>query len=115
MNVRYGAGDAKIGTIIGGGIREGKALKERFFNNLPALGDLRDRVDRAASRGYIIGLDGRKVRVRSEHAALNTLLQSAGALVMKKALVLLDDYAKQWRLDYRFCGNIHDEIQSEVL
>jgi len=46
---------------------------------------------------------------------LNTLLQAAGAIVMKKALVILDDYAKQWKLDYKFIGNIHDEVQSEVV
>jgi DNA polymerase I-like protein with 3'-5' exonuclease and polymerase domains len=66
------------------------------------------------ARGYLTGLDGRKLHVRSEHAALNTLLQAAGAIVMKKALVLLDDYAKQWNIDYKFIGNIHDEVQAEV-
>ena len=45
---------------------------------------------------------------------MNTLLQAAGAIVMKKALVILDDYAQQWRLNYKFIGNIHDEIQTEV-
>ena len=27
---------------------------------------------------------------------------------MKQALVTLDDYARQWKLDYKFIGNIHD-------
>ena len=45
---------------------------------------------------------------------MNTLLQSAGAIVMKRALVLLDTYAEQWSLDYKFVGNIHDEIQTEI-
>ena len=45
---------------------------------------------------------------------MNTLLQAAGAIVMKKALVILDDYAKQWKIDYKFIGNIHDEVQAEV-
>lgn len=110
----YGAGDAKIGSIVGGSAREGKRLKEKFLRNTPALGDLRERVGRAAGRGYVFGLDGRKVFIRSEHAALNTLLQSAGAIVMKKALQLLDEYATIWKLDYKFVGNIHDEIQTEV-
>jgi DNA polymerase-1 len=110
----YGAGDAKIGSIVGGTAQVGKRLKERFLRNTPALGDLRERVGRAAGRGYVFGLDGRKVFIRSEHAALNTLLQSAGAIVMKKALQLLDEYATLWKLDYKFVGNIHDEIQTEV-
>ena len=110
----YGAGDAKIGSIVGGTARDGKRLKEKFLSNTPSLRDLRERVSVASGRGYLYGLDGRRVAVRSEHAALNTLLQSAGAIVMKKALVLLDEYAKLWNINYKFIGNIHDEIQTEV-
>tara|TARA_R110000803_G_scaffold17798_3_gene47847 strand:- start:63 stop:656 length:594 start_codon:yes stop_codon:yes gene_type:complete len=110
----YGAGDAKIGTIVGGSAKDGSVLKQRFLRNTPALESLRDRVGRASGRGFLRGLDGRRLQVRSEHAALNTLLQGAGAVVMKKALVLLDDYAQQWSLDYKFIGNIHDEVQAEV-
>ena len=110
----YGAGDAKIGSIIGGSARDGKRLKEQFLRNTPALRTLRERVGVASGRGYVLGLDGRRVAVRSEHAALNTLLQSAGAIVMKKALCLLDEYAQLHKIDYKFIGNIHDEIQTEV-
>ena len=110
----YGAGDAKIGTIVGGSARDGAGLKERFLRNTPSLESLRERVVRASGRGYIRGLDGRRLHVRSGHAALNTLLQAAGAIVMKKALVILDKYAKEWGLDYKFIGNIHDEVQTEV-
>jgi DNA polymerase-1 len=110
----YGAGDAKIGTIVGGSAKDGSRLKQRFLRNTPALENLRERVGRASGRGYLRGLDGRRLHVRSEHAALNTLLQAAGAIVMKKALVLLDDYAQQWNLNYKFIGNIHDEVQTEV-
>ena len=110
----YGAGDAKIGSIVGGTAVDGKRLKEKFLANTPSLGRLRERVGVASGRGYVLGLDKRRVYVRSSHAALNTLLQSAGAIVMKKALCLLDEYAILWGIDYRFIGNIHDEIQTEV-
>jgi DNA polymerase I-like protein with 3'-5' exonuclease and polymerase domains len=110
----YGAGDAKIGSIVGGDAEAGRYLKEEFLRNTPALARLRERVGRSAARGYVRGLDGRRVIVRSEHSALNTLLQSAGAIVMKKALCLLDYQATAHKLDYHFIGNIHDEIQSEV-
>ena len=110
----YGAGEAKIGSIVGGSAKDGYRLKQRFLRNTPSLEDLRDRVGRAAQRGHLIGLDGRKLWIRSEHSALNTLLQAAGAIVMKKALVLLDEYAKQWNINYKFVGNIHDEVQTEV-
>ena len=110
----YGAGDAKIGSIVGGTAVDGKRLKEKFLANTPSLGRLRERVGVASGRGYVLGLDKRRVYVRSSHAALNTLLQSAGAIVMKKALCLLDEYAILWGIDYNFIGNIHDEIQTEV-
>ena len=111
----YGAGDAKIGSIVGGTAKDGKRLKEKFLANTPSLGRLRERVGVASGRGYVLGLDKRRVYVRSAHAALNTLLQSAGAIVMKKALCLLDEYAILWGIDYNFIGNIHDEIQTEVI
>jgi DNA polymerase I-like protein with 3'-5' exonuclease and polymerase domains len=110
----YGAGDSKIGSIVGGTAKDGKRLKEKFLRNTPALRTLRERVGVASGRGYVLGLDGRRVAVRSEHAALNTLLQSAGAIVMKKALCILDEYATLYGIDYKFIGNIHDEIQTEV-
>ena len=110
----YGAGDAKIGSIVDGTKRDGSKLKAKFLSNTPALAALRDRVGTAAERGHLYGLDGRKLFIRSEHAALNTLLQSAGAIIMKKALQILDEYATIWGIDYKFVGNIHDEIQAEV-
>jgi len=111
----YGAGDGKIGEIVGGTSRDGKRLKKDFLDNTPALKDLRTRITKLSKKGTIDGLDGRKLHIRSSHAALNTLFQSAGAIVMKKALVLLDEYAKSYKIDYQFVGNIHDEIQTEVV
>jgi DNA polymerase I-like protein with 3'-5' exonuclease and polymerase domains len=111
----YGAGDAKLGSIVGGTAKDGYALRQRFLRNTPALEALRERVGQASRKGFLTGLDGRKLWVRSEHSALNTLLQAAGAIIMKRALVLLDDYATQHEIDYKFVGNVHDEIQSEVV
>ncbi len=111
----YGAGDEKIGEIVGAGAKEGKRLKKAFLKNNPKLKKLRDNVTSAARRGYLIGLDGRKILIRSEHSALNALLQSAGAIVMKKALIHLDNYSRKQSLTNEIVGNIHDEIQSEVL
>jgi DNA polymerase I-like protein with 3'-5' exonuclease and polymerase domains len=110
----YGAGDAKLGSVAGGSRATGERLKKRFMSNLPAFADLKTRVASEAAQGWVRGLDGRRLTVRSEHAALNTLLQSAGAIVMKQALILLDKYGILWGLDYKIVGNIHDEVQSEV-
>jgi DNA polymerase I-like protein with 3'-5' exonuclease and polymerase domains len=110
----YGAGDAKLGSVVGGNKRDGTELRKRFFDNLPAFKHLKDTVGRAASKGFLKGLDGRKLYVRSEHAALNTLLQSAGAIVMKQAMIGLNQLIKLNTLDAHFVCNVHDEWQLEV-
>jgi len=110
----YGAGDEKIGKIIGGSRNSGRALRERFLSSLPSLRTLKERVDRASEKGYLKGLDGRKIILRHKHAALNTLLQGAGAIVMKQGLVILDNLLKLNSIDYKFVANIHDEWQIEV-
>jgi len=110
----YGAGDAKIGSVVGGGKRLGAELKKRFLDNNPSLKTLRDRVSQAAKRGYLKGLDGRKIFIRNEHAALNSLLQGGGAIAMKRALVRLYALIKLNALDARFVANVHDEWQIEV-
>ena len=110
----YGAGDSKIGSIVDGSQRTGAKLRQRFLDNTPALAELRERVSIASQRGYLRGLDGRRLHIRSEHSALNTLLQSAGAIVMKKALAIFTDFAPKWKLDYKLLGSIHDEYQIEA-
>ena len=108
----YGAGDAKIGAIVGGNSTTGRKLKEAFLSNTPSLERVRGDILKQAASGILAGLDGRKLRVRSEHAALNTLLQGAGAIVMKQALVHLSDRLKN--IPHRFVANVHDEWQIET-
>jgi len=110
----YGAGPAKIGAIVGGGEKEGKKLIESFLSNTPALQKLRDKVTRLAEKEWLPGLDGRRLIVRSQHAALNTLLQGAGAIVMKQALILLHRKIINGKINARFVANIHDEWQIET-
>ncbi|SAK95744.1 DNA polymerase I [Caballeronia temeraria] len=116
----YGAGDAKIGSIVGKGAKEGKKLKESFLRKLPALGSLKKAVDKAAERGFLIGLDGRRVPVRHKHAALNTLLQGAGALIAKQWLIECFHEAERrgfkygWDRDFTLLGWVHDELQWAV-
>ncbi len=121
----YGAGDFKLGRIMGlmGSAKEvmaaGRRSRDNFLKGLPALGKLVDRVKkRGLRRGFLVGLDGGKLKIRHAHAALNTLLQSAGAIIMKQALVILDEDLQGAGLvpgkDYEFCANVHDEWQIDV-
>jgi DNA polymerase-1 len=109
----YGAGPAKIGKIVGGSAADGKKLIDTFLRNTPALKALREKVERLSEKGTLQGLDGRQLQIRSAHAALNTLLQSAGAIVMKQALVLLDKKIRLLKLNANFVANVHDEWQIE--
>jgi len=116
----YGAGDHKMGEIIGGGAREGQQLKRKFFSSLPALARLQEDVQRKTKAGgELKGLDGRILPIRSSHAALNMLLQSAGAVCMKVALIQLFHKLNQlkWQhgREYSFVANVHDEFQAEVV
>jgi len=111
----YGAGAAKIGKVVGAGAKEGQRLIDSFLENTPKLRALRENVAKVCkSSGSLPGLDGRRLHVRSDHAALNTLLQGAGAIVMKQALVILDERLTKLGIDYKFVANVHDEWQIEV-
>ena len=106
----YGGGDKLIGKIVGGSNKEGKKIKEKFLENTPALAELRNRVEKNSYKGYLMGLDGRKILVRSPHSALNFLLQSAGAIIAKRAWAI---FHSNCTLPYKQLGVIHDEIQLE--
>lgn len=110
----YGAGDEKLGKVVEGNTSDGRRAREYFFDNNPAFKSLRDRVTRAAGKKFLKGLDGRKLFIRNNHAALNTLLQGAGAIVMKKALQILSNRLYLSSTAHKFVANIHDEWQIEV-
>ena len=117
----YGAGDEKIGRIVGGTAADGAALKRRFLRNLPALAKLIKRVKRASKKGWLRGIDGSKIWMRRNdsgevmsHKALNTLLQSAGAIVMKESMVILDESRKIYCPKTKKVIDMHDEAQADV-
>ena len=110
----YGAGAAKIGSIINGSSEQGKEIQEKFLHNVPKLGRLIEAVRRKASRGYIRGIDGRRLWIRQIRAALNTLLQGGGAIVCKQWSIYLFDEIQERNLDAHLVNTIHDEQQYEV-
>ena len=110
----YGAGDKKIGSILGRSEADGRRVKEKFLRHTPSLRSLREKVDGVAKKRWLRGLDQRKILIRHPHAALNTLLQGAGACVMKYALTLLEEYVIKKRINAYPVVNVHDEFQYEV-
>ena len=110
----YGAGNKKLGTICGRSESYGREIKNRFLKRLPSLAKLRTRVELAVKKGWLKGLDQRKLIIRQKHSALNTLIQGGGAIAMKKALVILSDYISQYKIDAIPVVNVHDEFQYQV-
>lgn len=111
----YGAFDAKLGSIQGKGPVAGRKMRRAFEIKNPAYKRLVDAIEsKISSRQCLRGLDGRPLPIRETRTALNTVLQSAGAVVMKHALVRLDEVLRR---DYagraRIVGWIHDEFQIE--
>lgn len=118
----YGAGNKKIGEIVKGSATVGRQIKERFIASNPKLGALIEGVKSAASKGWVKGIDGRRVRIRRDpvtkrpqtHKALNTLIQTGGALVMKYSMIWLDLAIQAESLPSCKVIDMHDEGQSEV-
>ena len=122
----YGAGDAKLGHSLKPELSDaqkkqlGQELRRKFLDAIPGLEPLIDAVkERVRNSGRLRGLDGRPIFCRAEHAALNYLLQSAGAILSKRWVVigqqLLDEAGLTYDTDYTRCAYIHDEVQLSVV
>ena len=130
----FGSGDAKTGRIIGGSAEDGRRLKAKVFDRMPALKRVIDELtdewrltakkwyNKAYHRmeyknGYIRGLDGRPIQVDSEHKVLVYQLQSDEAIQMSAAYTVfhkwMDREGYVWGQDYGTVLWMHDEWQTE--
>lgn len=119
----YGAGDAKIGAIVGGTRARGSRVRRQFLAANPKLEQAINTTRAAARRGYLVAHDGRRIYLRRDpdtgavqtHKALNTRLQGGGAIVMKWAMVILDHWIRESSLYGRAHKviDMHDEAQWE--
>jgi DNA polymerase I-like protein with 3'-5' exonuclease and polymerase domains len=111
----YGAAAPKIAEVLGCTRRQAEVVMDTFTKGLPALASLKSAVAMYAKTGFIPAIDGRKIPIRSPHAALNSLLQSTGSVLCKKWLLAINAELKAqglaWGKDYYFLGWIHDEVQ----
>ena len=117
----YGASARKVAATLNIPEANGKSIIEAVESVFPGISTLKPSVEKASKRGYLIGLDGRKIWMRHDsdgklmkHKALNYLFQSGGGISMKVVLCILDKKIKDRGLDVTFVGNIHDEVQAEV-
>ena len=123
--ILYGGGAKKTGSIISPDesedtqYKQGKKTIDTFYRNLPAIKKLKDLIEeRITQRGYLTGIDGRRLQIRSKHSALNQLLQSTGAIAVKKATTILyNDLTNEglvFAKDWGFVAHVHDEYQALV-
>ena len=110
----YGAGNQKIGEIVGKNSWTGGKLKEKFFKNIPAIKKVMDNCAfQVADKKTITLLDGREVPCRAKHVGLNVQLQGDGAIVMKLALCILINKLSKYKGKYGLMATVHDEWQFE--
>jgi DNA polymerase I-like protein with 3'-5' exonuclease and polymerase domains len=117
----YGAGDEKLGAIKISGTpeqlkAEGRKMRYSFMDKVPAYRHLTVKIQDklTANNNQITGIDGRILNVRHRHAALNTLLQNAGAVAMKLAAVKFRDNMDTAGIPFTPCLNVHDEFEVYV-
>lgn len=86
----YGAQPKKLSKMLGVSESKGKALFEEYWKAVPALKQLKDRVEAywdSHGKTYIPGIDGRLLQTRSKHSLINVLFQSGGAILAKWSAV----------------------------
>jgi len=112
----YGAGNEKIGYSYDKQLTparakaKGREIKEAFIEAIPGLSDLLSAVKSAADRGFVKGIDDRKILVDSPHKALNYLLQGSAGVVAKRWMVIANELCG---IDTHQLAFIHDELQYE--
>ena len=116
----YGAGDIKIGHSYDKQLskkaarKKGREIRKAYIDAIPGLAQLLEKVQVAGERGYVLGLDNRRIKFNSGHVCLNYLLQGSAATVAKRWMVLTHDHIQQMSLCCNQLAFIHDELQYET-
>lgn len=117
--VLFGGGAELVGSRCGHdkawGEKTIKLLKKGLIGFKEFVAKLKDDFK---TKGYFVALDGRKIPIGSAHVGLACALQSAEAIVMKRATVLVHDKLAElgwvFGVDYWNAAHIHDEYQFVV-
>ena len=113
----YGAGDRKIGVSVDKQLNDeeatkrGKEIRKAYIAAIPGLKELLEAVHKASERGYVYGLDHRRILVDSRHKSLNYLLQGSSAVLAKRWMVLTNEHLPKTARQLAF---VHDELQCEA-
>ena len=117
----YGAGDGKLGSIVGGSTTDGKDLRRKFLSSLPSFARLsKGVIKKGTSTGKLLGIDQRPIRVRHGHASLNTLIQGSSAILMKDWFTIIEhsmgmeETLGLWEKKAGIVAMVHDEVVIEA-
>ena len=109
-----GAGVAKIAEILDCSPAQANKSMANFYEALPTLKKLKSQAANAASMGWMKGLDGRILKIGSEHLALSVYLQGGETVLMRVANVFWQNQARKEGITFKQCAWVHDEWQTEV-
>ena len=109
-----GAGQAKVSQILGCTVKQAGDAMDNFLRSIPALKELKRKAGMAAQRGYLVGLDGRRIKIESEHKSLSVYLQGGETVIMRMANVIWYNRAKKDKIKFSQVVWVHDEWQTEV-
>lgn len=105
-----GAGVGKIGQILGSA-EKGREAFDNLKKNIKGWTKFHKEIEYRAGLGYFIGLDGRKVPLKSAHFGMSSYLQAGEAIIMKRAMVESFKEIKKRGLDAFQVAVVHDEMQ----
>jgi DNA polymerase-1 len=105
-----GAGVGKIGEILGS-YDKGKQAFDNLKNNIVGWKKFQKEIEYRARIGYFVGLDGRRVPLKTAHFGMSSYLQAGEAVIMKRAMVESYKEIKQKHLDAFQVAVVHDEMQ----
>ena len=112
----YGAGDQKLGLSYDKQLspekakKKGKEIRKAYIDAIPGLEKLLEGVHKASERGYVQGIDKRKILVDSKHKSLNYLIQGSSAVLAKRWMLLTHENLPPTAKQLAF---VHDELQFE--
>jgi len=115
----YGAGDQKLGLSYDKQLspdkakKKGKEIRKAYIDAIPGLKKLLEGVHKASERGYVLGIDKRKILVDSKHKSLNYLIQGSSAILAKRWMLITNEHIKEMDLRCSQLAFVHDELQFE--
>jgi DNA polymerase-1 len=110
-----GAAIPKLAEILNCSAKQASNANNQFLDAFPELKKLKQhKIPTDASRGYFIGLDGRKVPCNSEHLMLAGYLQNGESVIMKHSNVLWYKWLKEAKIPFWQADFVHDEWQTET-